>query len=240
MFNIEKIILSSFLTVIVFSATVRATVYGSDFITPRPERIIEVTNKKLNGLPVTQDETLGVSAPCLSTPVFSPNGVGYILIGDSRTIQMDVYCRINDTPDCYFAVAAAGQGYNYMVNNALPVANQIEAAHPEIPHWKYVICLGVNDLNNVDKYYDTLTALASVKDTTFVSVNPVLPTKSLRSSGYTNESIVAFNNIIRTVPGISYIDTYTPLLMNGCTFMEGLHYSTETTANVYNLIKAGL
>ena len=153
---------------------------------------------------------------------------------------MDVYCHINDTADGFFAIAAAGQGYNYMMNVALPVASQLEVAHPEIQHWKYVICLGVNDLTNTDKYYTALTSLASVKDVAFVSVCPVLPINSLEKMGYTNERIVNFNSIMKTIPNISYIDTYTPLIMNGCTFIEGLHYSNETTVDVYNIIRTAL
>ena len=202
--------------------------------------ILDVHNRMLQGLPTNVDEQLGIAAPNLAMPGNGSN-TGYILIGDSRTAGLNVACGINNTPDNWYAVACSSKGYNYMVNMAMPIAAQIEAAHPEITNWTYVITMGVNDLGKADAFYNYISNLALTKRVCFVSVNPVRNGSPCNKYGYTNDKITKFNSKMMQMPGVKYIDTYTPMVTSGFnTLGDGLHYDEATTRALYSLIRAGV
>ncbi|MBQ5534576.1 MAG: hypothetical protein IIU07_04665, partial [Lachnospiraceae bacterium] len=141
------------------------------------DNITDITRRRLSGSPVTLEERMTASAPDLNIPVTANDDTGYILIGDSRSLGIDVYCKVNQTPDGFFVVAAAGEGFRYMMDTALPCAGLIEQSYPEIDHWVYIVNMGVNDYWNradcKEIYEAALTELAFKKDLYIVSVNPV-------------------------------------------------------------------
>ena len=200
-----------------------------------PQVITQITQRMLAGLPTTLDEQLGVSAPSLSTPTLG--GTGYFIIGDSRITSLNVTCRVNDTVDNWFAVACAGTHLDYLKDIAVPTCLMIEEAHPEITHWKYLINLGITDLDKPKKYIDYLTALSASRDVYFISVNPTSQTYITESYGLTNKKIAAFNAAI-AASGIKYVDTYSYLVAAGYkTAEDGFHYDAATTRAFYQALK---
>ncbi|MCR5747637.1 MAG: hypothetical protein K6G03_08000 [Lachnospiraceae bacterium] len=193
--------------------------------------------KELSGTPVPLLELAVAAAPCLDTPIKPVDSTGYILIGDSRTVGIDNLLRINLKPDGFFIVAASGQGFEYMMNTALPAAMEIEKAYPEIKEWRYIINMGVNDLSNKDIYKDALTDLAYKKNLYIVSVNPVEYSPVLEKLGMTNDYIEKFNDTMKTVPNSKYIDVYSYLMDTGYSTEEGLHYDWDTTKKIFSKIR---
>lgn len=211
----------------------RRTVFASNLYDPQV--VTQITQRMLAGLPTTLDEQLGVSAPALSTPTLG--GTGYIIIGDSRITSLNATCRVNDTVDNWFAVACAGTHFDYLKDIAIPTCVMIEQAHPEITHWKYLINLGLTDLDKPKKYIDYLTALSASRDVSFVSINPTSQTYITKSFGLTNKKIAAFNAAI-AASGIKYIDTYSYLEAAGYkTVEDGFHYDAATTRAFYQALK---
>ncbi len=200
---------------------------------------MEVTNRMLLGLPTTLEEQLGVSAPNLTIPV-TPSDTGYIIIGDSRMTSLNVVCNVNSTPDNWFVVACAGVHLNYLPEVAIPAAQRVEAAHPEIGHWKYIINLGLTDLNMAKSYADYLSQLALSKDVYFMSINPTSPTQVTKTYSFTNERIAAFNSAVSKAPNVKYIDTFSQLAASGYkTADDGFHYDSPTTRLIYQAVKLG-
>lgn len=159
---------------------------------------------------------------------------GYIFIGDSRFVGMDKVCAISQDED-KFVIAKVGEGYDYLKNTAEFKAENIIASHPEFTNWKYIICLGVNDLGNIKKYQDEFGKIASNHDLTLVSVNPVAYHKTI-----TNTAISTFNSNICNIAGAKYIDSYSVLVNNGFMTADGVHYTKETYQDIYNIIRMAI
>ncbi len=145
-----------------------------------------------------------------------------IFVGDSRTVGMSDIIDDNAT-----VIAKTGQGYDWLVNTA---DNTIRAALQD----KTVLFfnLGVNDLDNADKYIDYLHSLQSDFPTLqifYISINPV------KNTVVTNAQIEAFNKKVCNA-GFSFIDINTYLQTTGFQTTDGLHYTAETSARIYHRI----
>lgn len=155
---------------------------------------------------------------------------GYIFIGDSRFVGMDDVCNISET-DNRFVIAKVSEGYDFLINTALPEAERITQNNSNITDWKYIICLGVNDLYNLDKYIDTYSELCNTIDLIIVSVNPIEYHNTI-----SNETIEEFNSKLENIEGIQYVDSYSILLNNGFGTIDGIHYTDRTYELIYNII----
>ncbi len=157
---------------------------------------------------------------------------GVIMVGDSRCVQMQA------------AVAGGGcawvcensKGYNWFVEKAIPRIDPSVGKGTKI-----VICLGVNDPGNVQKYAEMANAKAAEwaqrgARVYFVSVNPVW-----ENPYTTQEQVETFN---RTIPpllsGVTWIDTHSALVANGYKLKDGLHYDDATYVNIYNMIMGSI
>lgn len=164
---------------------------------------------------------------------------GYIFIGDSRFVGMDAACEITDNPsNREYVVAKVGQGLSWLKEYGLQEAEQVEQTHPSITKWKYVICLGVNDLVDLDDYIEEYTMLKDSHDLILVSVGPVGPSAEIE-----NEDIQVFNQQIRNFcedNDIPYIDYYTTLSAEGYTTQDGLHYPNSVYERIYEIIEEGI
>jgi hypothetical protein len=156
--------------------------------------------------------------------------VGYIFIGDSRFVGMNNYCNIEENENNY-VIAKVGEGYNFLINNAIQQAEEIEQENTDVEHWKYIICLGINDLGNIDKYIETYNELSLTKDLYLVSVNPIE-----YHSYITNDSVKSFNDQLKSIENIHYIDSYASLIENGFSTVDGIHYTNDTYDDIYNII----
>lgn len=202
-----------------------------------PNVVREIMGRMLSGQPTSLEEQLGVAAPVLGTPVAS-NGTGYIIIGDSRATALNATCRVNATQDSWFVVACAGVHLSYLSDVAIPACEMIEAAHPEITRWKYIINLGLTDLDRSKAYKDYLTQLSRTKEVYFASVGPTSSTKTTRTFALTNQRIEKFNAQIAAVPTVHYIDLWNYLLTSGYSNVEdGFHYDNTTTQKMYQFIR---
>ena len=157
---------------------------------------------------------------------------GYIFVGDSRFVNMNSVCGISKT-DNLFMVAKVGEGYSWFNDTALSQIKRIISSGL-FNKWKIIICLGINDLGNCDKYVKKYEDLKADYDMVLVSVNPVEHYGNL-----SNEGIDKFNSSLKTL-SLPYIDTFDLLLSTGYSTSDGLHYKEDTTKKIYNGILLGL
>ncbi|MCR4908793.1 MAG: hypothetical protein K5985_08175 [Lachnospiraceae bacterium] len=222
----------SVLAAAVFMLSLSVSAYASDL------DISAITEKKLAGIPTTEYEDCGVSAPALYNLTYSPDGIGYIIIGDSRTVFIECQFQVNARRDNIYILAASGEGFEYFEEIALPAAKRIEEAHPEIRTWRYIISMGFNDMWNIYEYRKALFELSRDRLVYFVSVNPVEDRPEIPEYGIMNKNLKVFNYVMMGEPYLKYIDTCSYLLENGYeTAYDGIHYNGKTTADIYTLIK---
>ena len=156
--------------------------------------------------------------------------VGYVFIGDSRTVGMD-YAVDFDKQENTFMVAKVGKGYYWFINDGAQQLKQIRQNN-NFDKWVYIFNLGVNDLSNVDKYVSLVNELAQEATVYYVSVNPTIDSKTTVKCS----SIEAFNQKI-TAGYDKYIDSYHFLKTNGFDSRDGLHYGSGTYEKLYKFIK---
>jgi hypothetical protein len=165
---------------------------------------------------------------------------GTMWIGDSRYVGMDKAVDI-ESQDRNFVVAKIGQGLPWFKNTALKTVNKIRKQNSALKTWRYVICLGVNDLGDINNYieeYKTLTEEDPSIRLVLVSVNPVKDYPSI-----SNKDVQSFNEKLKDACDENdwyYIDTYSKLMKSGYTTTDGLHYNDETYQEIYDGIKEGL
>lgn len=203
----------------------------SQVSTARTEDSEEKNNTK------TSDSSLSDNAQ--ATAGTDDQDTGYILIGDSRFVGMDQACEITDNATNHeYVVAKVGEGYQWFVNTALTEARDIVRTHTWISRWKYVICLGVNDLWDFEKYKDEYLTLKSDHDLILVSVGPTGP-----SSTVSNDDVTVFNQQLRNFcdeNDIPYIDYNTTITGEGFTTQDGLHYTNTIYKRIYEIIEEGM
>lgn len=159
--------------------------------------------------------------------VEEPVVTGYIIVGDSRTVGMDMAVDIASVDANIFVVAKVSKGYHWLVNTAMDEIETIKEENPEIESWVIVSNLGVNDLYNREKYVTFYESLED--DFVFVSVNPVKG-----RSNVSNSTIDAFNERMREE--FTCIDTNTMLQLRGYSAPDGLHYSPDTYRLIFSFI----
>lgn len=202
--------------------------------------VIAVNKKQLTGEYAAPEEYALTTAPDLTAAIAPDVTTGYILIGDSRTVAVDYLMKANAAPDGFFILAASGQGFDYMMDTALPEAMMIESAYPEVSNWKYLINMGVNDMKNIAAYKNAMTELAYKRDLVFISVNPVEADPILEGLGMTNDNIRKFNAEMKSIPNAGYLDLNTYLTRNGFTTFDHLHYTLDVTMMIYDKIRAAV
>ncbi len=160
-----------------------------------------------------------------------PGDTGYILIGDSRFVGMNDCCSITDEENC-FVLAKIGEGYSWFSNTALKQADRVIRTGL-FDSWKLIVCLGINDLGNLEKYLKKYEEIRDTYDIILVSVNPVGNGLKI-----TNSQVEYFNGRISET-GLPYIDTYHILTGSGFETGDGLHYGKNTYKKIYGGILLG-
>lgn len=151
-----------------------------------------------------------------------------IWIGDSRTVGIK-----NAIIDGTY-IAEKSMGYSWLISDVIP---KLEKLLEEDPDKIIIINFGVNDLDNIKKYVETINELVvTYKDTKFyyLSVNPVA--EPYADANTMNSEINDFNDTIIRSCAASYIDSNTYLNENGFESSDGLHYSNATNENIYNFV----
>ena len=124
------------------------------------------------------------------------------------------------------------KGYKWLVEKALPAMDKHVGAGTKV-----VINLGVNDPENCKNYADLINGKAAEwaqrgATTYYVTVNPVWDNPYT-----TREEVAAFNtNMPGWLSGVVWVDTYSSLMEGGCKIVDGLHYDTQTSINIFNMI----
>lgn len=164
----------------------------------------------------------------------------YIIIGDSRTVIMDMYISDAKTKKSNtHIIAKSSMGYNWMVSNAIPEVNKILKANPNKGF--YILSnFGVNDPGNINKYITKYNELVEGewKDhkVGFISLYPY---SNGNENSSQNKSIKNFNSKVKAgiSPKISYCDVYNGLGYKGFTATDsGLHHNRATSLNIYKYI----
>lgn len=154
--------------------------------------------------------------------------IGYIFIGDSRTVGMNDYLKIDDN-DNIFTVAKVGKGYNWFLSEGYKEVEKIRKEN-DYKNWTYVFNLGVNDLWNISEYKYLINSLKNEANLVFVSINPVIESKV---ETVDNKTIEEFNKDI-SFKLDNCVDTYSYLNEIGFDSEDGLHYTKETYTDIYN------
>lgn len=164
----------------------------------------------------------------VAPPLFFDGTRRAVILGDSRTVAMN---EQNLFPKEVTVYAEVGVGFDYFMEVLPSVRAQIDAD----PSHAYTIIsmLGVNDVvDNLPRYQAAYEILLSEGyDVVFVSVNPV--TTPYDTEGrVTNAQIQTFNETMRQIDNIQYIDTNTYLQQTSFHTPDGLHYDEETNKRI--------
>lgn len=149
-----------------------------------------------------------------------------IFVGDSRFVQM--HEAVGETGVTWICENA--KGYNWFVENAIPRIDNLVGKGTKI-----LINLGVNDTKHADNYINMVNGKAAEwtsKGATvyYASVNPCWENPYV-----TNDEVINFNaKLSANLIGVHWIDSYTFLTENGYRLVDGLHYSDDTSAVIYN------
>lgn len=157
---------------------------------------------------------------------------GYIFMGDSRIYLMNEDCNI-EAPENFFTVCCPGIGYDWMIETGLPQIKSIQKRHSEIEKWVVISALGINDMQNANKYVTSYKKMAKSMELWLVSINPTVGRKE---PTYSNVCIDAFNRKIRRIPGITYINSHDYLAKKGFDTKDGLHYTRASNWDIYSYI----
>lgn len=171
-----------------------------------------------------------------------PFNPGYIFVGDSRFVGMDMVVSV-EAKENQFLIAECGKGCQWLKNTAETKMEEICAAHPEITDWYLVTNLGVNDRYNEDAYVEEYEKLAEEYTILFVSVNPLesIAGSDVDKINAENAEVNALNDAIKDSEAVSYyIDTHTYMIENGFQTVDGLHYTNSTYQNIYDYIEEAI
>lgn len=150
-----------------------------------------------------------------------------VFVGDSRTVQMQ--SAVQDRTHTW--IAESRMGYYWLADTALPEINRVVKKGTHL-----IINLGVNDVNNADKYIAKINAQMNgwrekgVR-VYYASVNPVSNYPDLP-----NEKIDSFNQALQDGldPGVIWIDSNEWLKEHGFSTADGLHYRNNTYMDLYS------
>ncbi len=161
-----------------------------------------------------------------------PEPASVLFIGDSRCVQMRA--AVSDG-GCSW-ICQNSKGYEWLESTALAQADRIIGNGTKV-----VICLGVNDTGNVNRYASLVNQKAAEwagrgAKTYYVSVNPV--TENIYR---TEEEVQYFNATLPgLLSGVTWIDTHTYLIEHGFQMKDGLHYTDPSSVTIFNLIISSL
>jgi hypothetical protein len=158
--------------------------------------------------------------------------VATIFIGDSRTVGMSNSIKKLENE---FFIAKIGEGYSWLTNEAVYQIDTI-ISNTNYDNYNLIFLLGVNDLDNYNKYIETYNYFKNEKyknyNLYFCTVNPVIDGKSCA----TTKMILEFNKKLESIININTYDA----IINTFNAPDGLHYDSKTYKVIYNYIKESL
>ncbi|MDO5422630.1 MAG: SGNH/GDSL hydrolase family protein [Eubacteriales bacterium] len=153
-----------------------------------------------------------------------------LFLGDSRTAGMrNALAELGVSDPCSY-LAKDGEGCYWLRNTALP---ELTARLDQEPDTIVITNLGVNDLTECASYLSLYHDLLERYPTTpfyIMSVNPASDDCSMVA----NADIESFNQTMQDEFPDLYFDCYHYLMDNGYETVDGLHYTQETYAKIYD------
>lgn len=157
---------------------------------------------------------------------------GIVFIGDSRMVTLKEAVERNLGICPAAVVAKNGSRYEWLHDSGIPQADKIIGKGTKV-----VINMGVNDLNDADKYAQLVNNWAAVWSARgakiyYASVNPVWA----NSYGMTEERVQLFNSRLQPqlIPQITWLDSHTYLMQSGVHASDGVHYKDDTNLILFN------
>lgn len=185
--------------------------------------------------PESQQVAAQQPAPAEAQPAPQPQveqPAGILFIGDSRTCQMK---SATGGAGCSW-ICEYAQSYDWFESTAVPQADKMIGQGTKV-----VICMGVNDPNNCNKYASLVNQKAGGWNARgakiyYVSVNPTAQPYEDK-----NPSIDNFNaNMPGLLSGVTWIDTASTIKQGGYALVDGIHYDTPGNINIFNMICGNL
>ncbi|MBR6237666.1 MAG: SH3 domain-containing protein [Lachnospiraceae bacterium] len=197
--------------------------------TPSPE---EETKESTEISPDITEPVAEEEAEVESEPAEEVDPADVLIIGDSRCVMMK---SATSGGGCSW-ICKSSKGYKWFESTAIPEADTMIGNGTKV-----VICLGVNDVGNVNKYAKLVNSKAEEwaekgAKTYYVSVNPVQDNARVSQA-----QIEFFNAKLQSqLVGISWIDTHSYLMSNGYVTTDGLHYNNTTSRTIFQVIMSSL
>ena len=156
------------------------------------------------------------------------------IIGDSRMVGLCGYKWYKSEGGT--CVSKGAMGYNWLRDTAIPEVNRLSASKKK----NIVTNLGVNDLDNIDKYIakyrEMVTGDWKNYHVFILSVNPTSGSRAGR-----NTKIESFNSKLKSslqnYSNVTYCDSYSYLKKHGFKSGDGVHYYESTSKDIYEFIK---
>lgn len=159
----------------------------------------------------------------------------YLIIGDSRIVGMDQAVSASDVA----FIGKVGAGYSWLYGTVWP---QLRAELARDPNRKVILCMGINDLGNINSYLIFYRNLIRRYPKTRIYISTVsgINQKLAAGNGYrvTNAQIVEFNRKLKAgIPAANLVDTCT--YMNKVKFetLDGIHYLASTYIKMYTYMR---
>ena len=156
-----------------------------------------------------------------------------IFVGDSRTVHMSY--AVTYDPNLMAFVALSGGGYAWLSQTGIYEATALAKRGG----CNVVVNLGVNDIDNVDRYAALINKTAEEWFSYgcrvfYASVNPVdswFPNVS-------NEQLDTFNEKLKSQlsDSIIWLDTNSYLKEDGFATQDGLHYTEDTSKKIFDYL----
>lgn len=162
------------------------------------------------------------------------DNIGYIFVGDSRFYDLAWVIRPQDMHRNYYVISNPGCGYDCLYYDDLDKIEEIKRSRNDIAKWVIVSNYGYNDLGNANKYRYLYEYMAKKGDSVyFASVTP-----SAEGVTYSNSEVSQFNNALKNIPGVKYIDVYTHMMENGFETSDMIHYTErQNRLNFYYILE---
>lgn len=153
-----------------------------------------------------------------------------IFVGDSRTVGMEEAVHGKNPSDGCTFIGKVGEGYYWLCHDGI---EQLDTALLEEPDAAVIFNLGVNDLEEIDRYLEYYPQIfADYPEASFyiMSVNPV----GEKCEGASNEEIEAFNKELAAHFDSQYLDCYRYLKSEGFETVDELHYTNDTYRQIHH------
>lgn len=188
---------------------------------------------------IKEDEEL-VKKEEIPENILTNKSDNFIFIGDSRTVAYKEIVDI-DKYDFITFISEESKGYDWLNETAIEKLNtRFDTTDLT---YNVVLNLGINDLNNVDKYIDIYNELAekNTKHNFFVIPINKVDSEKMMKNGYNvieNSEIEEFNSKMKSSlsENIHFIDTYSYFKDKDLETNDGVHYTDNSSNKILNYI----